>query len=191
MVILIQKRIILYLCCGAMIFMGFTVNAIAVKSETSAKRQPLRVVIRPIERDKKQDSPNLHLFNENGLIFKEGDMLNDRFYSGYEDVESLKRFGYSINSEIGSKLRMKMRATDDPDDLLHLNDYKNKQLYSGATVAVLNPLLEIQQGCQSKMPKGCSFTRYGQYWLKTNLRTIDISRSRADDFLVNLIKTLD
>jgi hypothetical protein len=168
----------------------------AAASDTGAKRKPLRVIVRPRVRRPKppqtdEDSETQRLFKQHDLNFKWKNKLNDRFLSGYEDSETLKKYGYSVNKDIGAALRMKIRKTDDPDNLLHLKDYRDKQIYHGVASVVINPMKEIKQGCKSKDPSKCAYSYYGQFWLRYNMRQIDIDRDRADNSLVNLIKSLD
>lgn len=181
---------------SAIIFCGPADEPDAAPSDTGLERKPLRVVIHPRARQKDPKTSlitfeTLRQLNNKGLDSAGRKILDGRFFSGYEDAESLKKFGYSPTSEIGRTLQYKRQNTDDPDNILHLNEYKNKQLFSDATIMSLKPLQEIQQGCQSKLPDDCSFKRYGQFWLKASLRTIDISRARSDNALVDLVKSLD
>lgn len=192
----IQHKMILCLLSGAFIFNGSTVKSYASTIEATMKRKPLRIVIRPRAFDNKlkksiADPETFRRFNEGKLDYNWANILNNKFFSGYEHSKILKKSGFSTNLEIGSILMRKLKATDDPDNLLHLTDYRDKQLYGDVTVAFIGPMQEIKQGCKIKTPEGCGFSRFGQFWLKANLTYMDNSRARSDEALVNLIKSLD
>jgi len=184
------------ICLLGLVFVSPVENSFAKVSDDGAMRKPLRVIIRPRVRTPKpprsdEGSETRLLFEQYNLTFKWKNILNGRFLSGYEDSETLKQYGYSVNKDIGARLRLKIRKTDDPDNLLHLKDYRDKQIYHDVASVVINPMGEIKQGCKSQDPSKCAYSYYGQFWLKYNMRQIDIDRDRADNSLVNLIKSLD
>ncbi len=184
------------ICLLGLGFVSPVGKSFAEVSDDGVKRKPLRVIVRPRVRMPKpvgldEDSETQRLFKQHNLNFNWKNMLNDRFLSGYEDSEDLKKYGYAVNKNIGARLRMKIQKTDDPDNLLHLKDYRDKRIYYDVALVVINPMQEIKQGCKSKDPSKCAYSYYGQFWLKYNLRQMDIDRDRADNSLVNLIKPLD
>jgi len=190
----------------ALCIIGFSSAASAAREATDAirpaardgavKTKPLRVVIRPRQRKKTTKKslipPDLRRrIDKNTLDFKWRDILDHRFLSGDQDAVQLKQYGYAVNSDIGRILRQKRRLTDDPDNMLRRSEYSGRQLYREIAPMPLNPVRDIRQGCKMKNPRRCNFTGYGQYWLKVGQLTIDIERSRADDALVNLLKSLN
>ncbi len=189
-----QKGIIFWLLTG-IVFNGTALSSHGEASNSDEIRKPLRVVVRP--RIPKQEmrpllNPEiLRDINENGLKFKWENILNNHFLSGYEDDESLQKFGYTTNSRVGHVIRDKMRITDDPDNMLHLKEYGGRQIYAGASLVIINPMRDIQRGCKNNLAKKCGFRENAQYWLRHGLRYIDISRDRADNSLVNLIRSID
>lgn len=190
------ERLMVCLLGLVILFVGPVDKPLAEVSDSGVKRKPLRVVIRPRVRTPKPppsngDSETLRLFKQHDLNFRWRNILNDRFLSGYEDSDALKKYGYSVNKDIGAALRTRIRKTNDPDNLLHLKEYRDKQIYHDVASVVINPMKEIKQGCKSKDPSKCAYSYYGQFWLKYNLRQMDIDRDRSDNSLVNLIKSLD
>jgi len=193
---LFSLEIIVYFTIGCLVLLNNMTMQTYAETKLKEENAPLRVVVRPRENVQKPEpsliNPEmLRRLNETGITFSWKNILNNGFYSGYQDEENLKKYGYSVNSEIGLILQNKMRGTDDADNMLHLNDYRNKQLYSGAPSVIINPMQEIQQGCLSKTSGKCGFEKYGQFWLKSNLRNIDNSKDRSDNSLANMVKSLD
>ncbi|MCF6216266.1 MAG: hypothetical protein L3J58_08830 [Emcibacter sp.] len=186
--------LILLIFCG-LIVGGAIYPALGFAAGASALAEPLRIVIRP--RKEKQEikpliSPEVQRNVDKSLReFNWKDIFKDQFLSGYEDTESLKKFGYSTNAMIGKTLGDKERRSDDPDNMLYLKEYRGRQLYSEAPLVIIQPMREIKQGCIDQTSGTCGFKRHGQFWLKFSLREIDASGDRSDNSLVNLIKSLD
>ena len=188
-------RVIIFAIIFNFMSYGYTANLFAKTSE-AVLHKPLRVIVRP--RVNKQEQKYLEvnqkkIFQSSELFTKKQwqTILNHKFYSGLEDYENLKKFGYSVNSDIRQKLLDKRLLTNDPDNMLHLNEFSNKELYAYAPEISINPMLEIQRGCKQTLIVECGFKGYGQFWLKGNLRNIEIMKDRSDNALVNLIRSLD
>lgn len=178
------------LCLAGVLFLsGALVPAYGVTHDPEVNRKPLKVLVRPLVRKKSDLDPRIDA--ETLLDFKWENILDNRYLSGHQDDEGLKLFGYSVNSEIGGILHQKRLLTNDPDDMMHLKDYRDRQIYSDIAAVILKPVSEITQGCKSKNPEECNFSGYGQHWLNYNLRAINASRARADNALVELIRSPD
>lgn len=189
--------VLMIICVSCMGGAGFGLSSVFAESRDVIKaRQPLKVIIRPRSRKQVKDTPLISSeirdrINKNSLDFEWKDILDHRFLSGYQDDEELKQYGYVVNSDMGRILQEKRDKTNDPDNLMHQAEYRGRQLYGDASLAILDPMRDIRQGCKIKTPEACSYTGYGQFWLKFSLRAIDGERGRADQSLVNLLKSLE
>ncbi len=189
------EKMLILLMFGGLIIGGSIYPSISFSASSSVSGEPLRIVIRP--RKEKQEikpliSPEVQRNIDNSLLkFNWRDIFKGQFLSGYEDTESLKKFGYATNGMIGKTLGDKKRRSDDPDNMLYLKEYRGQQLYSEAPLVIIQPMREIKQGCKDQITGTCGFKRHGQFWLKASLRELDMSRDRFDRSLVNLIRSLD
>lgn len=166
----------------------------AAEDKQEVKHKPLKVVVRPrrAREEKPLIEPELQRqIENNSLDFQWQDILDHRYLSGYQDEEAFRKYGYSLNSEIGGTLQEKQRGTDDPDNMLHLTEYADRQIYSEASLVNIRPMALIRRGCQPEIGQRCSFSGQGQHWVKSNMTLISISRDRLDNDLPGLLRSLE
>lgn len=164
----------------------------AQSDEVKQKRGPLRVYIRP--RPEKKDKVDVFVeaskWVEDYAQAIEWDRVLDKdFYAGLEMGKKLSDMQGEDTSWGYDAVYEKMSEYGDVKYGVEKNAVAAEYIYWDTPKGYLNPLFELQHGSGTKIAGYYNYSRYGQYWLLSNMKSLKIANSKFDMSLVNLLDT--
>lgn len=143
--------------------------------EWSNRGTPLRVIIRPRERQKtpaelyQETSENV----ENYIATHDWSVtLDNRFFSGHEDRQFIENYTTETSEDRFHGLNKTLSTHGDKTLALAKVEFKGHRLYNQVSRNIINPLYTLQTGPGTYNPDFTTHARAGQDWLVMNMQSI-------------------
>lgn len=186
---------ILALLLGVGLSAVTSVSGWAQSDEVKQKRGPLRVYIRP-KPEIKQDDTEVYIkagkWVEDYAHAIEWDRVLDKdFYAGLEMGKKLSDMQGEDTSWGYDAVYEKMSEYGDVKYGVEKNAVAAEYIYWDTPQGFINPMYELQAGNGTKIAGFYNYSRYGQYWLLSNMKSLKIANSKFDMTLVNMLDSVE
>jgi len=186
--------IFLFLLLGMGLNLAMPQLVFADEEDVKQKRGPLRVFIRPGAKEK----PEQDVFIQAGKWVEEYShaiewdrVLDKDFYAGLEYGKKPADMSGEDTSWGYDAVYEKMSEYGDLKYGVEKNAVAAKYLYWDTPKGFSNPMYELIHGNDSKISGYYNYSRYGQYWLLSNMKFLKVANSKFDQTLVNMLDTLE